>query len=103
VRDIAPVAPFHTLVLPRRHAADYFDLDAAEREAIAALLAECRNAIAREDPTVGGFNIGINIGAAGGQTIFHCHVHLVPRRSGDGEAVVLSGPNKRMLASPPLG
>jgi ATP adenylyltransferase len=83
VRDSAPVAPLHTLILPYRHAADYFDLDATEREAIDQLLGETRRDILLRDPRVDGFNIGINVGAVAGQTIFHCHVHLIPRRSGD--------------------
>ena len=103
VRDIQPAAPLHTMVLPRRHVADYFDLDAAEREALAVLLGECRRDLLARDPAIAGFNIGVNIGAAAGQTIFHCHVHLVPRRAGDGEAVVLSGPRKRLLARIPPG
>jgi ATP adenylyltransferase len=101
VRDVAPAAPLHTMVLPRRHVPDYFDLTSAEREAMTELLLECRRDIAVRDPAVAGFNIGINIGAAAGQTIFHCHIHLVPRRTGDGEAVVTSGPRKRLLARLP--
>ena len=102
VRDNQPAAPLHTLVLPRRHVPDYFNLTPTEREAVADLLCECRCDIVAGDPTVLGFNIGINIGAAAGQTVFHCHVHLVPRRSGDGEAVVTRGPRKRLLARLPM-
>jgi ATP adenylyltransferase len=95
--DIAPVTPLHTLVLPRRHIADYFNLAAEEKAAIDALLAECRHDIRARDPAVAGFNIGINVGSAAGQTIFHCHVHLVPRRPGDGAGVILDGRAKRLL------
>jgi len=83
VRDPSPVTPLHTLVLPWRHAASYFDLENEEKRAIDALLAETRRAILAADPDVAGFNIGINVGEAAGQTIFHCHVHLIPRRPGD--------------------
>lgn len=83
VRDTSPVTPLHTLILPHRHIADYFKLDAGERNAIDALLEETRRDILLRDATVGGFNIGINIGAVAGQTIFHCHMHLIPRRPGD--------------------
>jgi diadenosine tetraphosphate (Ap4A) HIT family hydrolase len=83
VRDTTPVTPLHTLVLPRRHVASYFDLDAKEKQAIDALLEETQIDILARDPTVAGFNIGINIGEPAGQTIFHCHVHLIPRRRGD--------------------
>ncbi len=83
VRDTTPVAPLHTLVLPRRHVADWFHLEAEERRALDALLEETRQDILARDPTVTGFNIGVNVGEAAGQTIFHCHVHLIPRRPGD--------------------
>ena len=83
VRDTSPVTPLHTLILPKRHIAGYFDLDAKEKLAIDELLEESRRNILTGDPTVAGFNIGINIGAVAGQTIFHCHVHLIPRRPGD--------------------
>jgi diadenosine tetraphosphate (Ap4A) HIT family hydrolase len=83
VRDTSPVTPLHTLILPHRHVADYFELDSDEREAIDWLLGETRRDILTRDPAVNGFNIGVNVGAVAGQTIFHCHVHLIPRRRGD--------------------
>jgi ATP adenylyltransferase len=83
VHDTSPVTPLHTLVIPRRHLASYFDLDTREKAAIDELLEQCRRDIVARDPTVMGFNIGINVGEAAGQTIFHCHVHLIPRRVGD--------------------
>lgn len=83
VRDTSPVTPLHTLVLPRRHVASYFDLDAEEKRAIDELIEATRIDILARDPMVAGFNIGINVGEAAGQTIFHCHVHLIPRRPGD--------------------
>jgi diadenosine tetraphosphate (Ap4A) HIT family hydrolase len=83
VRDTSPVTRFHTLILPYRHVAGYFDLDADEKRAIDELLEETRIDILARDPLVAGFNIGINVGEIAGQTIFHCHVHLIPRRPGD--------------------
>ncbi len=83
IRDTSPVTPLHTLVLPRRHVADYFELEPAEIGALDDLLRETRRDIRARDPAVAGFNIGVNIGAVAGQTVFHCHVHLIPRRSGD--------------------
>jgi len=83
VRDTSPVTPLHTLILSRRHIASYFDLEADEKRAIDDLLQAIRHDILTSDPAVAGFNIGINVGAAAGQTIFHCHVHLIPRRPGD--------------------
>jgi ATP adenylyltransferase len=83
IRDRFPVTPLHTLIVPRRHIADYFDLFASEHRAIAALADEVRRHIHRDDPTATGFNVGANSGAVAGQTVFHCHVHVIPRRMGD--------------------
>lgn len=83
IRDGFPVTDLHTLVLPKRHVADYFDLYQPERNAIDQLLKEQRAKILSDDPTVSGFNVGINSGESAGQTIFHCHIHLIPRRDGD--------------------
>lgn len=83
IRDNSPVTPLHTLVLPRRHVADVFDLGEAEVDAILRLIFQARRDIEQLDPTVAGFNIGANVGSVAGQTVFHCHVHLIPRRRGD--------------------
>lgn len=85
LRDGYPVTSLHSLVVPRRHVADYFGLSEIERQAIHKLIVELRKAITEEDPTVTGFNLGWNCGAAAGQTIFHAHLHLIPRRDGDVE------------------
>ena len=83
IRDAFPVTDRHTLVLPKRHVSDYFDLHQPERNANEAMLHDQREKILKEDPTVTGFNVGINAGASAGQTVFHVHVHLIPRRDGD--------------------
>ena len=83
IRDRFPVTPLHTLVMPKRHVADYFDLYQPELNAIQRMLVEQRVEILRQDQSVTGFNVGINAGADAGQTIFHVHVHLIPRRKGD--------------------
>ena len=85
IRDGFPVTELHTLVIPKRHVADYFDLHQPELNAINQLLQELKSDIVREDPEVTGFNIGINAGESAGQTVMHCHVHLIPRRKGDVE------------------
>jgi ATP adenylyltransferase len=77
IRDNHPVTELHTLVIPKRHAATFFDLFEPERRAINQLLVGLRA------DSVSGFNIGINDGDAAGQTIGHAHVHLIPRRQGD--------------------
>ena len=83
VRDKFPVSEWHLLVIPKRHTTDYFDLGSAEVRACQTLLAEARNLVLKEDPTVLGFNVGTNSGAAAGQTVMHSHIHLIPRRGGD--------------------
>lgn len=83
IRDGFPVTPLHTLVIPKRHVADYFDLYQPELNAIARMLSALRADILRQDKSVTGFNVGINAGAAAGRTVFHVHVHLIPRRDGD--------------------
>lgn len=83
IRDGFPVTALHTLIIPKRHVIDYFGLDADEHEAINQLIHQLRDSIHRSDKDVEGFNIGMNVGAAAGQTIFHAHVHLIPRRIGD--------------------
>ena len=84
IRDKFPARPLHTLIIPKRHVSDFFETRAAEREAIHELASLCRKAICEEDPDVGGFNFGANVGAITGQRVMHAHVHLIPRRSGDG-------------------
>ena len=71
------------LVIPKRHTADYFDLGSAELRACQTLLAEARKLVLKKDPSVLGFNVGINSGAVAGQTVMHSHIHLIPRREGD--------------------
>jgi ATP adenylyltransferase len=81
--DAYPVTPLHALIVPRRHAVTYFDLHDPERRAINLLLDQVRLKVLAEDKAVEGFNVGMNCGATAGQTIMHCHVHLIPRRPGD--------------------
>lgn len=83
IRDAFPVTPLHALVIPRRHVVDFFGLTPEEREACSELLHQLRKDILAEDPEVEGFNIGMNVGEVAGQTLFHSHIHLIPRRRGD--------------------
>ena len=85
IRDNFPVTPLHTLVIPRRHVLDYFSINKEELIACDELLKQIKREIQALDPAVDGFNIGMNSGASAGQTIFHCHIHLIPRRNGDVE------------------
>jgi diadenosine tetraphosphate (Ap4A) HIT family hydrolase len=83
--DLFPVTEGHALVIPRRHARDYFDLTVDELLACDALLRQARQLLVVQDPSIDGFNIGLNVGEVAGQTVFHCHFHLIPRRRGDVE------------------
>ncbi len=85
IRDDYPVTEHHTLIIPKRHTASYFDLGQAEINAINQLLQSEKESIEKLDSTITGFNIGVNDGDSAGQTIFHCHIHLIPRRAGDVE------------------
>ena len=85
VRDFYPVTKDHTLVIPKRHVSDFFDLYQPERNAVHSLLDQQRILIQETDETVTAFNVGINSGEDAGQSIFHCHYHLIPRRKGDTE------------------
>ena len=81
--DAHPVTPGHHLVLPRRHAPDYFTMTGQERQDAEDLLRLLRNRLAEGDRTIQGFNVGMNCGEVAGQTVMHAHIHLIPRRPGD--------------------
>ena len=82
VADAFPVSPGHALVIPRRHVASYFDLTDCEVQAVHELLCRARQRLDRAcEPC--GYNVGVNIGEAAGQTVLHVHVHLIPRYSRD--------------------
>jgi len=85
VRDGFPVTELHTLLIPKRHVETYFGLIEAEVLSLNSLINKHKELIEQEDPDVSGFNIGMNCGEDAGQTVFHCHVHLIPRRKGDVE------------------
>jgi len=80
--DRYPVNPGHLLVHTRRHVATYFEATQAERAALFELI-DAGKALHDERFQPAGYNIGINVGAAAGQTIAHLHVHLIPRYPGD--------------------
>ncbi|MDD2318974.1 MAG: HIT family protein [Geobacteraceae bacterium] len=82
VPDAFPVSPGHTLIIPKRHFASLFDATEDEKTALMVLLAEIRERL-RQERNAEGFNIGINDGAVAGQTVFHLHIHLIPRYRGD--------------------
>ncbi len=84
VRDAYPVAEGHTLVVPRRHVGRLADCTAQELADLWTLAEQVRGSLAIElDPPPDGFNIGVNDGEAAGQTVMHCHLHVIPRWRGD--------------------
>jgi diadenosine tetraphosphate (Ap4A) HIT family hydrolase len=86
LEDKFPVTKNHTLIIPKRHVQSYFDLDEPELLALNKLLFKAREMLLKQDSSITGFNIRINDGETAGQTIFHCHIHLIPRRKGDVES-----------------
>ena len=72
----------HVLVVPRRHVADFFDMTSAEKASVLALLDKAKARIL-EEHSPDGYNIGVNVGKAAGQSRMHVHVHLIPRYAGD--------------------
>ena len=81
--DSYPVSEHHCLIIPKRHIKDYFDLTNDELLACNDLIKIVKKEITNKDPLVKGFNLGTNIGIVSGQSILHCHFHLIPRREGD--------------------
>ena len=82
MRDAYPVSKGHALVIPRRHVASVFELDADELRELAEVLAATKRRLDAElKPD--GYNVGVNIGGAAGQTVMHAHVHVIPRYTGD--------------------
>ena len=85
IKDNYPVTNHHSLIIPKRHCSDYFDLYQPEINAISQLINETKIELLKKDKSIKGFNIGNNTGEVAGQTIFHCHIHLIPRRKNDVE------------------
>ena len=84
-RDSYPVSELHSLIVPKRHVETYFELTNDEIQACNDLILKTKEKILHEDPSVKGFNLGTNAGKVSGQSIMHCHIHLIPRRKGDME------------------
>jgi len=82
--DQYPASPGHLLLIPFRHVAGLFDATDAEQAALLALLREAKTFLDGQfHPD--GYNIGVNVGTAAGQTVMHLHVHVIPRYAGDVE------------------
>ena len=83
--DSYPVSEFHSLIVPKRHVETYFELTSEEIQACNELILKTKEKILKQDSSVKAFNIGTNAGKIAGQSIMHCHIHLIPRREGDVE------------------
>ena len=83
--DSYPVSKFHSLIIPKRHIKNFFDLNDKELNACNELIKKIKSKIENADNLVEGFNLGTSAGSVAGQTIMHCHIHLIPRRRGDVE------------------
>ncbi len=83
-RDTYPTSPGHTLVIPRRHVASFFELTPEEVAACMGLIRQEKKLL-DEGFHPDGYNIGVNVGQAAGQSIRHVHIHIIPRYKGDVE------------------
>ena len=83
--DTYPVSDQHCLIIPKRHVADYFELSNEELIACNDLIKIIKQEVLDKDKSIKAFNIGTNAGKISGQSIMHCHIHLIPRREGDVE------------------
>ena len=84
IRDTAyPVTKHHTLIISNRHIDDYFKLTSEELNELNQILKEQKEKLKLLDSTISGYNVGVNVGKDAGQSIMHCHIHLIQRRKGD--------------------
>ena len=83
IKDLYPVTEGHTLIIPKRHVPSFFELTDEEQTSFLEMLHAQKHMLASMDETITGFNVGINDGEDAGQTVMHCHIHLIPRRNGD--------------------
>ena len=83
IRDAFPVTPLHSLIITKRHVVSYFQCSKAELEEIPIILDTQKTELKYLDNKITGYNIGMNIGEDAGQSIFHCHIHIIPRREDD--------------------
>jgi diadenosine tetraphosphate (Ap4A) HIT family hydrolase len=81
--DKFPITKFHVLIISKRHVETFFELTLTEKISCFDLLGQVKEKLVQMDKTISGFNVGFNSGKDAGQTIMHCHIHLIPRREGD--------------------
>lgn len=83
IEDAYPVSQGHTLIIPLRHVSTALDLNDIESVCILKKARELCDSLKQQDSSIDGFNLGFNVGSAAGQTVDHCHFHIIPRRAGD--------------------
>ena len=83
VRDSFPVTKYHSLIIPHRHVSNFFDLNENELKDLSETLKKERLSLLNLDKKITAFNVGVNAGKDAGQSVMHCHIHLIPRRKGD--------------------
>ena len=83
VRDSFPVTKYHSLIIPHRHISNFFDLNNDELKNLSEILKKERQSLLNLDKEITAFNVGVNAGKDAGQSVMHCHIHLIPRRKGD--------------------
>ena len=83
VRDSYPVTKLHTLIIPHRHVSNFFNLNDKELQDLSKILKKEKLLLINLDKKITAFNVGVNAGKDAGQSIMHCHIHLIPRRKGD--------------------
>ena len=81
--DKFPVTKNHSLIIPKRHVESFFDLTPEEYADCMVLIKTTKETLSKLDESISAFNIGVNVGQDAGQTVSHCHIHLIPRRKGD--------------------
>ena len=81
--DKFPVTKFHALIIIKRHVETFFELTPSEKNSCFDLLDQVKEKLVQTDKTISGFNVGFNSGKDAGQTIMHCHIHIIPRRNND--------------------
>lgn len=82
--DTAPKVKGHSLIIPKRHSENYFELEAEELAAIKELAVQMKKKLQAEDASIIGFNLITNVGEVAGQSVMHTHIHFLPRREDDG-------------------
>ena len=83
VRDSFPVTKYHSLIIPHRHVSNFFDLNNYELKDLSKIIKKERQSLLNLDSKITAFNVGVNAGKDAGQSVMHCHIHLIPRRKGD--------------------